>query len=161
MRIRPVSVCVAALIAAIVVPAAAAQSQSRNRAGLFPRETALVTAVNSVRTLHLLPKLRVDFRLVRAARSHSRDMLRRHYFGHGNFGTRMSMFHVRGTLFAENLYWGSGVLSPNATIAAWLASPQHRQNLLDPTLHRIGVATPLGAFGGFSTATMITADFAG
>ena len=88
-------------------------------------------------------------------------MLRHHYFGHGNFGTRMSRFHVRGTLFAENLFWGSGVTSANAAVAGWLASPPHRVNLLDPHLRRIGVATPLGAFGGFSTATMITADFAG
>ena len=32
--------------------------------------------------------------------------------------------------------------------------------LLDPTLRRIGVATPIGAFGGFARATVVTADFA-
>ena len=73
----------------------------------------------------------------------------------------MSTFHVRGRLFAENLYWASGVASANGTVASWLASPPHRQNLLDPQLRRVGVATPLGSFGGFSTATMVTADFAG
>jgi uncharacterized protein YkwD len=161
MRRRPVSVCVVVVLAAAFAPpVAAARSHSRTR-GLLPRETALVGAINSVRTLHLLPKLRVDFRLVRAARSHSGDMLRHHYFGHGNFGSRMSRFRVRGTVFAENLYWGSGVASAHAAVAGWLASPPHRQNLLDPQLRRVGVATPLGAFGGFSTATMVTADFAG
>jgi uncharacterized protein YkwD len=124
-------------------------------------ESQLIVAINAVRSVHLLPRLTIDRRLVRAARSHSRDMLRRHYFAHGNFGARMSRFHIRGTLFAENLVWGSGVMSPNAAVAEWLTSPPHRQNLLDPQLRRIGVATPLGAFGGFSTATMITADFAG
>ena len=88
-------------------------------------------------------------------------MLRRHYFAHGNFGARMSAFHVRGTLFAENLVWSSGVMSANAAVAQWLTSPPHRQNLLDPQLRRVGVGTPVGAFGGFGTATMITADFAG
>ena len=73
----------------------------------------------------------------------------------------MARFHVRGTLFAENLVWSSGVMSANAAVAQWLASPPHRQNLLDPRLRRVGVATPLGSFGGVSTATMITADFAG
>jgi uncharacterized protein YkwD len=121
----------------------------------------LIAAINAVRTIHLLPKLTIDRRLVTAARSHSRDMLRRHYFAHGNFSARMSRFRVRGTLFAENLGWSSGVMTPNAAITEWLESPPHRQNLLDPQLHRVGVATPLGAFGGFSTATMITADFAG
>jgi uncharacterized protein YkwD len=155
-----VSVCVVALLAAILAPVAAARSTSRSQGALSSRETALVVAINSVRTLHLLPRLRVDFRLVRAARSHSRDMLRHHYFAHGNFSSRMSTFRVRGTLFAENLFWGSGIASPNATVASWLASPPHRQNLLDPELRRVGVGTPLGPFGGFSTATMVTADFA-
>ena len=161
MRRTAVSVCVVALIAAVAVPRATPRPESRSQATLSSRETALVIAINSVRALHLLPKLRIDFRLVRAARSHSRDMLRHHYFDHGNFGRRMSTFHVRGRLFAENLYWASGVASANGTVASWLASPPHRQNLLDPQLRRVGVATPLGSFGGFSTATMVTADFAG
>jgi uncharacterized protein YkwD len=161
MRRRPVSVCVVALLAAIAAPWASARPTARSQAALSSRETALVVAINAVRTLHLLPKLQVDFRLERAARSHSRDMLRHHYFAHGNFASRMYAFHIRGTLFAENLYWASGVSSPNATVASWLASPPHRQNLLDGQLRRIGVATPLGSFGGFSTATMVTADFAG
>src|SRR5881227_3155586 len=98
MRRAAVSVCVVALIAAVAVPRAASRPESRSQATLSSRETALVIAINSVRALHLLPKLRIDFRLVRAARSHSRDMLRHHYFDHGNFGRRMSTFHVRGRL---------------------------------------------------------------
>jgi uncharacterized protein YkwD len=73
----------------------------------------------------------------------------------------MALFHVRGTRFAENLVWSSGIMSGNEAVAQWLTSPPHRQNLLDPILRRVGVATPVGAFDGFSTATMITADFAG
>jgi len=46
------------------------------------------------------------------------------------------------------------------TVADWLASPPHRAILLDPSLRRIGVATPVGAFRGLSTATLVTADFA-
>src|SRR5919199_234310 len=161
MRIGGVSVCVVALVAAVAAPRAAPRPGSSSRTTLFSRETALVVAINSTRTVHRLPKLRVDFHLVRAARSHSRDMLRHRYFGHGDFGNRMSRFHVRGRVFAENLYWGSGVMGANAAVAGWLASPPHRANLLDPQLRRVGVATPLGSFGGFSTATMVTADFAG
>src|SRR5690349_11679811 len=107
MRRAAVSVCVVALLAAIAAPGAAPRPESRSQAALSTRETALVVAINSVRTLHLLPKLRVDFRLLRAARSHSRDMLRHNYFAHGDFGARMAAFHVRGHLFAENLYWGT------------------------------------------------------
>jgi uncharacterized protein YkwD len=133
----------------------------KNRSTVTMRETALVIAINSVRRLHLLPRLRIDLRLVRAARSHSRDMLRRQYFAHGDFGQRMVSFHIRGTQFAENLVWGSGIMSANAAVAEWLASPPHRANLLDPGLRRIGVGAPVGAFDGYAPATMITADFAG
>jgi uncharacterized protein YkwD len=125
------------------------------------RNAALVSAVNSVRTLHLLPKLRVDLHLSRAARAHSRDMLRRQYFGHGNFSARMARFHVRGRVFAEALDLSSGVMSANTTVADWLASPEHRSILLDPSMRRIGVATPIGPFDAFARATLVTADFAG
>jgi uncharacterized protein YkwD len=161
MRRLAVSVCVIALVTALAAGSVAARGTTASRGALSSRETALVVAINAVRTLHLLPALRIDRHLLRAARAHSRDMLRKQYFAHGDFGERMSAFHVSGTLFAENLVWGSGVMSAAAAVAAWLASPPHRANLLDPSLRRIGVATPLGQFDGFSTATMITADFAG
>jgi uncharacterized protein YkwD len=161
MRRPLASVCAIALFAVIAAPGATPRPGSIRRLALTQREIALVGAINAVRTIHVLPKLGVDYRLVRAARSHSRDMLRRHYFAHGDFGQRMSRFHVRGSLFAENLVWSSGVMSANSAVAQWLASPPHRANLLDRELRRVGVATPLGAFGGFSTATMVTADFAG
>jgi uncharacterized protein YkwD len=161
MRKAAVSVCVVALFAVLAAPGAMARRVTSGSATLTSRETSLIVAINSVRTLHLLSRLHVDRHLTRAARSHSRDMLRHNYFAHGDFGARMAQFHVRGNVFAENLVWSTGVMSANAAVADWLASPPHRANLLDPNLRRIGVATPVGAFGGFSTATVVTADFAG
>jgi uncharacterized protein YkwD len=142
-------------------PVAKARSLSKSRLGSTRRDGALIAAINSVRTLKLLPKLRLDPRLARAARAHSRDMLRRNYFGHGNFAARMLFFHVPGHLFEENLAWSSGIPSARRTVASWLASPPHRAALLNPSLRRIGVAAPAGAFGHVSTATLTTADFAG
>jgi uncharacterized protein YkwD len=171
MRCRgALSVFAVVLFVAVTAPEASA----RPVAGTLPvrglslknvasaaRNTALIAAVNSVRTVHLLPRLSLDANLSRAARSHSRDMLVHDYFAHGNFAVRMSRFGVRGRVFAENLAWGAGVMSANGTVARWLASPPHRTVLLDPTLRRIGVATPIGAFDGFARVTMVTADFAG
>jgi uncharacterized protein YkwD len=159
MRCRgALSVFIVVLCAAVAAPEVLARPLTERGA---TRNTALIAAVNTVRTAHLLPQLQVDANLSRAARSHSRDMLVHDYFAHGNFAIRMSRFGVRGRVFAENLAWGSGVMSANATVAHWLASPPHRTVLLDPTLRRIGVATPIGAFGGFARATLVTADFAG
>ena len=162
MRCRgAISVFVVVLCVAVAAPEVSARPLTGRSAASATRDTALIAAVNTVRTARLLPQLQVDANLSRAARSHSRDMLVHDYFAHGNFAVRMSRFGVQGRVFAENLAWGSGVMAANATVARWLASPPHRTILLDPTLRRIGVATPIGAFGGFARATLVTADFAG
>jgi uncharacterized protein YkwD len=161
MRRGAQSVCAVVVCAFFAAPGANPQSLSRTRVTSDARDEALIAAVNSVRTLHLLPKLSVDRCLRRAAIAHSLDMLRRDYFGHSDFGARMSRFHVRGRLFEENLAYSSRVASARTTVSDWLASPPHRAILLDPSLRRIGVATPVGAFGNWPAATLITADFAG
>jgi uncharacterized protein YkwD len=155
------SVFIVVLFVAVSAPEASARPLTERALASATRDTALIVAVNSVRTVHFLPRLSVDSNLSRAARSHSRDMLLHDYFAHGNFAVRMSRFGVRGRVFAETLAWKRGVMSANATLASWLASPEHRSILLDPALHRIGVATPVGPFVGFAKATVITADFAG
>jgi uncharacterized protein YkwD len=155
------SVLAVVLFVAVAAPKASARPLTPRTAASTTRDTALIAAVNSVRTVHLLPRLRLDATLSRAALSHSRDMLLHGYFAHGNFAVRMSRFGVRGHVFAENLAWGTGVMSANTTVAGWLASPTHRTVLLDPTLRRVGVATPVGAFESFAKTTMVTADFAG
>lgn len=161
MRRGALSVCAAALFAVLAAPGAAPSTLAGTTGAPTARDNSLIAAVNAERALELLPKLRVDDRLSRAARAHSLDMLRHDYFGHGNFVGRMLRFHVRGLMFAENLAWGTGVMSAASVLAHWLSSPPHRAILRDPHLHRIGVATPLGAFDGYSRATMVTADFAG
>jgi uncharacterized protein YkwD len=161
MRKGGTSVCVVVLLSLSAASIASARTAAAKRPLLTSREASLVVAINAVRTLHFLPKLHVDVRLTRAARSHSRDMLQRDYFAHGDFGGRMAQFRVRGNYFAENLVWSTGVMSANNAVSEWLASPPHRQNLLDPKLRRIGVGTPVGNFSGYSPATMVTADFAG
>jgi uncharacterized protein YkwD len=152
---------VAALFAVLAAPEAAPSTLAGNSRALTARDNSLIAALNAERALQLLPKLRFDYRLARAARAHSLDMLRHDYFAHGNFSGRMVLFHVRGAMFAENLAWGTGVMLAGSVLAHWISSPMHRAILLDPHLHRIGVATPIGAFDGYSRTTMVTADFAG
>jgi uncharacterized protein YkwD len=161
MRRGALSVCAVVLCAFFAAPGANPQSLSRTRSASGARDEALIAAVNSVRAIHLLPKLSVDRCLRRAAIAHSLDMLRRDYFGHADFAARMWRFHVRGHVFGENLAYSSGLASARVTVSEWLASPPHRAILLDPKLRRIGVATPVGAFGNWPAATLITADFAG
>jgi hypothetical protein len=61
----------------------------------------LLTAINGTRAGHGLGPVRIDVRLVRAARSHSADMLRRDYFAGPGFrrvgiGIATGTFHGYG-----------------------------------------------------------------
>ena len=131
-------------------------------ASLSARESALVEHINEVRVEHRLAPLYVDFRLVRAAREHSQTMLREGIFAHGDFATRLRTHGVRFPLLAENLAWGTGAYaSARSIVRSWLASPGHRANLLHPRFRKIGIGAPVGTFGGYHGAAVVTADFAG
>jgi uncharacterized protein YkwD len=115
--------------------------------------------MNSARMSRGLAPLRVDYRLERIARVHSSDMLRRQYFAHGAFASRMQVSRATGPLFGEDLAWGP--LSASWVVSQWLASPEHRANLLRRGFRRVGVGGVVGMFGGHAGAFVVTADFAG
>ena len=130
--------------------------------GSTTSELNLLTAMNATRATYGLQQLRLDSTLQSAARSHSTDMLQHNYFAHGNFAGRMAAFHIHGATAGENLAWGSGPYGRAGTIVReWLASPEHRANLLRPGYARIGIGLVRGSFLGTGGATVVTADFAG
>ncbi|HVM16454.1 MAG TPA: CAP domain-containing protein [Gaiellaceae bacterium] len=130
--------------------------------GLSTAESSLLAEVNRTRAAHGLAPLRVDWNLQRAARSHSGDMLRRGYFGHGPWAQRIRSFGVKGPRVGENIAWGAGTTSrPRAIVGMWLNSPPHRANLLRPGFRRIGLAAPRGTFAGRRGTAVVTANFAG
>lgn len=118
-------------------------------------ESAIVRAMNTVRTANGVPALRTGAALTRAARAHSADMARRGYFDHGAFVQRLRRFGVRMPYVGENLAYGTGGLSAQAVVQMWMASAGHRQNLLDRSFQRVGV----GLAG--SSRRLVTADFGG
>ena len=120
-----------------------------------PSERAVVRVMNSVRASNGVPPLRIGRLLTRAARSHSADMARRGYFDHGAFVRRLRAFGVRASFVGENLASGTQPLSAVEIVQMWIASPPHRQNLLDRGFRRVGV----GEAGG--SDRFVTADFAG
>jgi uncharacterized protein YkwD len=131
-------------------------------AGLTRTESSLLQEINRVRTQHGLGRLRADAHLERAARAHSREMLAHHVFAHGAFGSRMLQYDVSGSFAGENLAWGTGLRgTATGVVVAWLASPEHRANLLRPSFTRVGIGDLTGSFLGFRGAHVITADFAG
>jgi uncharacterized protein YkwD len=118
--------------------------------------------MNRVRTEHGLPRLRLDPKLERAARGHSRHMLLAGVFAHGSFDKRLMRYQVGWRRAGENLAWGTGDQGTAwAIVDAWLASPEHRANLLEGDFTRVGVGALVGSFQGTDDANVVTADFAG
>jgi len=142
------------VVFALLLPTAA---QAR---GLSSSESSLLTTMNAARKSHGLPALRVDVHLVRAARGHSADMMRRQYFAHGSVAARAVAAGARGPLFGEDLAWATG-LTAQWVVDHWLASPEHRAILLRPSFRRVGVGIAFGTFSGYGGAGVVTADFAG
>lgn len=128
-------------------------------AGITPAERSLLSVMNEARTAHKLKPLKIDSALQRAARAHSRDMLLRGYFDHGQFLTRLQNFGVRGRVVGENIAFYGGYQWARKVVTLWLRSPAHRDNLLHPGFRRVGVGTLHGSFAG-SKVRMVTADFA-
>ena len=139
----------------LVLPATAAAAPSA-------KETSILREMNRVRAQHGLGELRFDSHLQRAARAHTREMVASNTFSHGAFGSRMLQFAVTGSIAGENLAWGTGSRgAARGIVAAWLASPEHRANLLRPSFVRVGVGDLGGSFLGHRGAHVVTADFAG
>src|SRR5262245_35151058 len=116
--------------------------------------------MNQVRAEYRLAPLALDPRLQRAARAHSRAMLASDDFDHGDFASRMSQFDVTGSVAGENIAWGTGPRgSAQGIVLAWLASPEHRVNLLRPSFTHVGVAVVVGTFQGYARVHVVTADF--
>jgi uncharacterized protein YkwD len=128
--------------------------------GLSSPEASLLQRMNTVRTSRGLAPLRLDGRLLRAARGHSADMMNRQYFAHGSVAARALAQRARGPVYGEDLAWGTGVTA-QSVVNNWLASPRHRAVLLRPGFRRIGIGVAFGTFVGHGGAAVVTADFAG
>jgi uncharacterized protein YkwD len=140
---------------ALLGSAGAAQART-----LTSSEASLLQTMNGVRASHHLAPLRVDIRLLRAARGHSADMMHRGYFAHGSVAGRALAQGARGPVFGEDLAWATG-LTAQWVVDHWLASPSHRAVLLRPGFRRVGIGISFGTFAGRGGAGIVTADFAG
>jgi uncharacterized protein YkwD len=179
----PLLALLALVIAALLVPAgsAAAHRDARHVAGACSashapvRKAAIRRArdatlclLNRVRARHGLRSLRLNPKLSRAARRHSRDMVRHRYFAHDSRNGRSPFDRMRATRYVprnaswtlgENIGWGSGSLAePASLVRAWMHSPSHRANILSRRFRDVGIGIVPGAPVGGGGATYTT-DF--
>ena len=111
------------------------------------------------RASHNLPRLCIHPKLQKAANAHSRDMIRRGRFTHGNVGRRLKKFGYRWRVYAENISRDDGRLSPETTFKGWMRSSSHRSNILDRRFDEVGVGAATGDVNG-SRTTAWTVDLA-
>jgi uncharacterized protein YkwD len=128
---------------------AAAKSDSCPGASLTPNAENLETIraatlclVNRERADNGESALQPNAQLQQAAQDHSESMVQENYFEHvsPNGDTPLSRIRAAGYIYSsqvgyevgENIGWGTlWLATPNAIVAAWMASPGHRANILD------------------------------
>jgi uncharacterized protein YkwD len=134
---------------------------------------ATVCLVNRERTDRGEAALHFDSHLEAAAQGHSESMAAGDYFEHVGPGGQTPLDRMRaagymsssqaGFEVGENIAWGTGSLStPRAIVAAWMASPGHRANILDSHFRdsAVGVAPRgLASLSHGQPGGMYTQDF--
>jgi uncharacterized protein YkwD len=124
----------------------------------FARQTAALANPEQVRSQMLaranaeraaagLPPLVLDPRLSAAAQRHADDMLQRSYYSHVSPDGEDPAERVRRSgytfrLIAENI--ARGPFTVNEAMDNWLASEEHRRNLLHPGFLNLGVGVAVG-----------------
>ena len=151
----------------LAVTAAWSPSQAPSCPQTRPLTVTTLCLINEVRAADGAPRLRLDPRLSRVARRHSRDMVRNHYFSHTSPAGLSSSDRIarsgwmrgrRRWAVGENLAWRAGARRPRAIVRAWLRSRPHRKVMLSRRSRVVGIgivaSTPAAARG-----TTYTADF--
>ena len=115
---------------------------------------AALCLLNGERADHGLAPLAGNDKLGAAASSYAHDLVAGSYFSHtGRDGSDMReriertgyLTAARGWALGENLAWGTGALAaPVAIMQAWMNSPGHRANILDPSYREVGIGVVAG-----------------
>lgn len=122
----------------------------------------IVNLVNQERTANGVDPVKVNPELQSAAVAKSQDMIYRSYFDHYAFGQTPWMFILKAgynySVAGENL--AKGFSSSEGVVNAWMDSPEHRANILNPEYQEIGVGVVKGTFteNGRATDTTLTTE---
>ena len=146
--------------------------QQHKAVALRPLERSLLTSINAYRVQNGLAVLRLSAQLNDAARQHSDEMAADGYFDHPSangtsFWQRIQLYYASSSRsywsVGENLLWSSDTISAGRALRLWIASPEHKKNLLDASWRELGVSAvhvvhAPGTYHGL-TVTIVTTDF--
>lgn len=111
-------------------------------------DAAVDCLINQERVVRGLPALTESSQLDRSAQSWNDTMVASGNFTHGdNFASRVSAVGYDWQTAGENI--ATGYLTPDQVVAAWMASTDHCQNILDPSFRNFGTGetpSPVGSW---------------
>jgi uncharacterized protein YkwD len=166
------TIAAALLVALIAAPAAFARRGAVRQTRLQTLDLGVLVQLNAIRKSHGLMPLKLNPALAAAARGHSSEMLADGYFAHSSidgapFWKRLTAYsnsapHSSWSV-GENLLWSSPEVGAVKALQLWMASPEHRHNILTARWREIGIAaihvdSAPGTYGG-RAVTVITTDF--
>jgi uncharacterized protein YkwD len=152
-------------LAALVFPAGAAggsvcanANEPATSSSPQQMDSAVVCLVNEQRTERGLPPLSTSSKLDRSAQSWTNTMVARGEFDHADFANRINAVHYDWQTAGENI--ATGYNTPAATVRAWMASPDHCRNILDPSFRNVGSGVKPAPVRGWATGPSTwTQDF--
>lgn len=119
---------------------------------------ALIELTNIERVQNGLPKLKESTLLNLVAKLKAEDMVKNGYFSHNSITGKDSWYWFRKVGYkylnaGENL----AVLFNNSedVVNAWMNSPSHRANILQPKYSEIGMAVVKGTYNGVETSYVV------
>ncbi len=134
---------------------------------------AVLCLVNREREAHGESALVVNAQLTRAAQGHSEDMAGADYFSHYAPGGSSPLDRMRASGYiyssqlgyevGENIAWGTlWLASPQSIVSSWMASPEHRANILNAGYRETGIGVSPHAppsMSGGQAGGLYTQDF--
>jgi uncharacterized protein YkwD len=169
---RFVSIAAVAATAAALLPGQALPAGRGSSSALATLGSGVLAQLNQIRVAHGLVAVKVSAALSAAADQHAAEMLAEGYFAHSSpdglsFWKRIERFYPsaehRLLTLGENLLWTSMPLDAKGALDLWMASPEHRANILLPSWREIGIAArhepdAPGTFGG-NSVTLVATEF--
>ena len=116
--------------------------------------TEIINATNQQRLAAGLPLLTLNNKLTTVAELKAADMVKNDYFNHVSpYNVPMSYWYSEAgydyRYAGENL--AVDFTDDRNIITAWMESPKHRENLLNPDYTEVGVAVLRGIYNGHMT----------
>jgi len=166
------TIAVALLLVLVAAPAAFARRGTVRQTRLQTLDLSVLVQLNAIRKSHGLVPLKINQSLSNAAQGHSSEMLEDGYFAHDSnsgapFWQRLTAYSTSAPhgswSVGENLLWSSPEVDAVKALELWMASPEHRHNILTARWREVGIASihvdsAPGTYGG-RPVTVITTDF--